>query len=243
MDDDLAARELLENFFTKEGFRVVTAQSGPDAIRLAREMKPAIVTLDVMMPGMDGWAVLNQFKADPELADVPVIMVTIVDDRNLGYALGATDYLTKPIDRERLAAVVRKYRRAGGRDTVLVVEDDAATRSLLRRLLEGEGCAVVEAENGRRGLEVLAGARPALILLDLMMPEMDGFQFVAELRRTPEGRAIPIVVLTAKDVTAEERVRLTGSVEVILQKGAASRDTILGEVRALVATTARRKES
>ena len=243
VDDDLAARELLENFFTKEGFHVVTAQSGPDAIRLARELKPAIVTLDVMMPGMDGWAVLNQFKADPELADVPVIMVTIVDDRNLGYALGATDYLTKPIDRERLAAVVRKYRRAGGRDTVLVVEDDAATRSLLRRLLEGEGCAVVEAENGRRGLEVLAGARPALILLDLMMPEMDGFQFVAELRRTPEGRAIPIVVLTAKDVTAEERVRLTGSVEVILQKGAASRDTILGEVRALVATTARRKES
>src|SRR5262245_44414243 len=243
VDDDQAARELLENFFRKEGFRVVTAQSGPDAIRLARELKPAIATLDVMMPGMDGWAVLNQFKADPVLADVPVIMVTIVDDRNLGYALGATDYLTKPIDRERLAAVVRRYRRAPGRDSVLVVEDDAATRSLLRRLLEGEGWAVVEAENGRRGLEVFARARPALILLDLMMPEMDGFQFVAELKRTPEGRAVPIVVLTAKDVTADERLRLTGSVEVILQKGAASRDTILGEVRALVATTARRKES
>ena len=222
---------------------MVTAQSGPDAIRLARDLKPAIVTLDVMMPGMDGWAVLNHFKADPELADVPVIMVTIVDDRNLGYALGATDYLTKPIDRERLAAVVRKYRRAERPDTVLVVEDDAATRSLLRRLLESEGWTVVEAENGRRGLDVFAGTRPALILLDLMMPEMDGFQFVAELKRSPEGRAVPIVVLTAKDVTAEERVRLTGSVEVILQKGAASRDAILGEVRALVATTARRKET
>ncbi|PYN95614.1 MAG: hypothetical protein DMD91_24240 [Candidatus Rokuibacteriota bacterium] len=243
VDDDLAARELLENFFIKEGFRVVTAQSGPDAIRLARDLKPAIVTLDVMMPGMDGWAVLNHFKADPELADVPVIMVTIVDDRNLGYALGATDYLTKPIDRERLAAVVRKYRRAERPDTVLVVEDDATTRSLLRRLLESEGWTVVEAENGRRGLDVFAGTRPALILLDLMMPEMDGFQFVAELKRSPEGRAVPIVVLTAKDVTAEERVRLTGSVEVILQKGAASRDAILGEVRALVATTARRKET
>src|SRR5262249_22129616 len=184
VDDDPAARELLENFFKKEGFRVVTAQSGPDAVRLARQLKPAIATLDVMMPVMDRWAVLNQFKADPKLGDVLVIMVTIVDDRNLGYALGATDYLTKPIDRERLAAVVRKYRRPTGRDIVLVVEDDAATRSLLRRLLEGEGCTVVEAENGRRGLEVFAATRPALILLDLMMPEMDGFQFVAELRRT-----------------------------------------------------------
>jgi hypothetical protein len=242
VDDDPAARDLLENFFRKEGFRVVSASSGADALRLARELKPAIVTLDVMMPGMDGWAVLNQFKADPELADVPVIMVTIVDDRNLGYALGATDYLTKPVDRDRLAAVVRKFRRPGARDVVLVVEDDPATRSLLRRSLEGEGWAVVEAENGRVGLEALARTRPALILLDLMMPEMDGFQFVTELRRSEAGRAIPVVVLTAKDVTAEERMRLTGSVEVILQKGAASRDNILGEIRTLVAGAARRRK-
>jgi PAS domain S-box-containing protein len=242
VDDDPAARELLENFFRKEGFRVVAADSGAEAIRLARELKPAIVTLDVMMPGMDGWAVLSQFKADPELAEVPVIMVTIVDDRNLGYALGATDYLTKPVDRDRLAALVRKYRRPDTRDVVLVVEDDPATRSLLRRSLEGEGWTVMEAENGRVGLEALAHTRPALILLDLMMPEMDGFQFVAELRRSDASRTIPVVVLTAKDVTAEERVRLTGCVEVILQKGAASRDSILGEIRTLVAGTARRRK-
>jgi PAS domain S-box-containing protein len=242
VDDDPAARELLESFFRKEGFRVVTASSGPDALRLARELKPAIVTLDVMMPGMDGWAVLSQFKADPALADVPVIMVTIVDDRNLGYALGATDYLTKPVDRDRLAALVRKYRRPDAKDVVLVVEDDPATRSLLRRSLEAEGWTVVEAENGRVALEALAHTRPALILLDLMMPEMDGFQFVAELRRSEDGRAIPVVVLTAKDVTSEERLRLTGCVEVILQKGAASRENILGEIRTLVAASARRRK-
>src|SRR5262249_56392826 len=118
VDDDPAARELLENFFRKEGFRVATAQSGPDAIRLARELKPAIATLDVMMPGMDGWAVLNQFKADPVLADVPVIMVTIVDERNLGHALGSTEYLTKPIDHERLTAFFLHYPRSHCRDRV-----------------------------------------------------------------------------------------------------------------------------
>ena len=128
IDDDPAARELLESFFRKDGFDVAVASSGADGVRLARERRPAVITLDVMMPGMDGWAVLSQLKADPELADIPVIMVTIVDDRNLGYALGATDYLTKPVDRDRLAALVRKYRRPDARDRVLVVEDDSATR-------------------------------------------------------------------------------------------------------------------
>jgi PAS domain S-box-containing protein len=234
VDDDAASRELLESFFRKEGFAVVSAASGPEGIRLARERRPAVITLDVMMPGMDGWAVLTQLKADPVLADTPVIMVTIVDDRNLGYALGATDYLTKPVDRERLAALARKYRRPGARDRVLLVEDDASTRAMLRKTLERDGWEVAEAENGRRGLEEVARRRPALILLDLMMPEMDGFAFVSELRATEEGRRLPIVVLTAKDVTPEERKRLTGSVEVILQKGAASRETLLAEIRTLV---------
>jgi PAS domain S-box-containing protein len=239
VDDDAAARELLENFFRKDGFDVVIASSGPDGVRLARERRPAVITLDVMMPGMDGWAVLSQLKADPELADIPVIMVTIVDDRNLGYALGATDYLTKPVDRDRLAALVRKYRRPDARDHVLIVEDDGATRSMLRKALERDGWEVAEAENGRSGLAEAARHRPALVLLDLMMPEMDGFAFVAELRRTEEGRRVPIIVLTAKDLTQEDRRRLTGSVEVILQKGAAGRETILAEIRALVATAAR----
>jgi len=238
VDDDAAARDLLENFFRKEGFAVASAASGPEGIRLARELRPAVITLDVMMPGMDGWAVLTQLKAEPALADIPVIMVTIADERNLGFALGATDYLTKPVDRERLAALARKYRRAGTGKPVLVVEDDAITRAVLRRALERDGWEVEEAENGRLGLEAVARRRPALILLDLMMPEMDGFAFAAELRATEDGRRLPIIVLTSKDVTLEERERLTGSVEIILQKGAANMDALLAEIRALVATAA-----
>ena len=237
IDDDPAARELLEAFFRKEGFAVAVATTGPDGLRMARELRPAIITLDVMMPGMDGWAVLTQLKAEPELADIPVIMVTIVDDRNLGYALGATDYVTKPVDRDRLAALVRKYRRQSGRDVVLVVEDDAGTRDMLRKTLEKEGWEVAEAENGRVGLQQVARTQPSLILLDLMMPEMDGFAFVTELRKSEQGRRLPVVVLTSKDITPEDRRRLTGSVELILQKGAASRETILTEIRSLLKTT------
>jgi len=237
IDDDPAARELLEAFFRKEGFAVAVATTGPDGLRMARELRPAIITLDVMMPGMDGWAVLTQLKAEPDLADIPVIMVTIVDDRNLGYALGATDYVTKPVDRDRLAALVRKYRRQSGRDVVLVVEDDAGTRDMLRKTLEKEGWEVAEAENGRVGLQQVARTQPSLILLDLMMPEMDGFAFVTELRKSEQGRRLPVVVLTSKDITPEDRRRLTGSVELILQKGAASRETILTEIRSLLKTT------
>jgi CheY-like chemotaxis protein len=238
IDDDAAARELLEAFFRKEGFAVAVATTGPDGLRMARELRPAIITLDVMMPGMDGWAVLTQLKAEPELAEIPVIMVTIVDDRNLGYALGATDYVTKPVDRDRLASLVRKYRRAGGRDVVLLVEDDAGTRDMLRKTLEKEGWDVAEAANGRIGLEQVAQSKPSLILLDLMMPEMDGFAFVTELRKTEEGRRLPVIVLTSKDITPDDRRRLTGFVELILQKGAASRESILTEIRSLLKTQA-----
>ena len=239
IDDDAAARELLEAFFRKEGFAVAVATTGGDGLRMARELRPAIITLDVMMPGMDGWAVLTQLKAEPELAEIPVIMVTIVDDRNLGYALGATDYLTKPVDRDRLSALVRRYRRApgSGRDVVLIVEDDPGTRDMLRRTLEREGWDVAEAANGRIGLEQVVQSKPSLILLDLMMPEMDGFAFVTELRRSEEGRRVPVVVLTSKDITQEDRRRLTGFVELILQKGAASRETILTEIRSLLKTS------
>ena len=190
------------------------------------------------MPGMDGWAVLSALKADPDVADIPVIMLTIVDDKNLGYALGASDYLTKPIDRERLVTVLKQHRRDR---PVLVVDDDAEVRQLLRRMLESEGFAVVEAENGRVALERLRGETPSLILLDLMMPEMDGFEFVAELRSHEGWRAIPVVVITARDLSRDDRERLNGHVEKILQKGAYDRDELLAEVRELVASSVARR--
>jgi CheY-like chemotaxis protein len=238
IDDETAVRDLMQRFLTKEGFRVVTAPGGEEGLRRARELRPDAITLDVMMPGMDGWAVLSALKADPDVADIPVIMLTIVDDRNMGYALGAADYLTKPIDRERVVGVLKKYRRDL---PVLVVDDDAALRQLLRRMLEPEGFTVVEAENGRVALERLRDVAPSVILLDLMMPEMDGFEFVAEFRRHEAWRAIPIVVITARDLSREDHERLNGSVQKILQKGANGRDQLLAEVRELVASSVARR--
>jgi GAF domain-containing protein/DNA-binding response OmpR family regulator len=238
IDDEAAVRDLMQRFLTREGFRVVVAAGGEEGLRRARELRPDAITLDVMMPGMDGWAVLSALKAAPDLADIPVIMLTIVDDRNLGYALGAADYLTKPIDRERLVAVLRQHRRDL---PVLVVDDDAEVRALFRRMLEPDGYTVVEAPNGRAALERLRGITPGVILLDLMMPEMDGFEFVAEFRRHEAWRAIPIVVVTAKDLSHDDRQRLNGYVERILQKGAYGREQLLAEVRDLVAASVGRR--
>ena len=243
IDDDPTVRELLQRSLTKEGIRVVCAAGGEEGLRLARELQPTAITLDVMMPGMDGWAVLTALKADAALADIPVIMLTIVDDKNLGYALGAADYLTKPVDRDRLVAILKKYQSADQAHLVLVVEDDSAAREILQRTLEKEGWTVTTAENGRVALQRVAEQQPALILLDLMMPEMDGFQVVEALREREGWRSIPIVVVTAKNLTAEDHSRLNGYVEKILQKGAYSREALLAEIRDLVTAYIARQAS
>jgi PAS domain S-box-containing protein len=239
IDDDSTVHDLMQRFLHREGLRMATATSGEEGLRLARALRPAAITLDVMMPGMDGWAILTALKADPLLADIPVIMLTIVDDKNLGYALGAADYLTKPVDWDRLAAILQKYRCAHPPCTVLVVEDDADTRDMLQRLLTRENWAVTEATNGRVALERMAESQPELILLDLMMPEMDGFAFLEALRQQDAWRSIPVVVVTAKDLTPEDRQRLNGYVEQILQKGAYSREELLHEIYHLVAACVR----
>ena len=236
IDDDGAVRDLMSRFLGKEGFRVVAAAGGEEGLRLARELSPDVITLDVLMPGMDGWSVLAALKADAALAEIPVVMLTMLDDRNLGYALGAADYLTKPIDRERLVTVLERYRRDL---PVLVVDDDPDFRDLARRMLEREGYTVVEAENGRAALDRLRDTVPGVVLLDLMMPEMDGFDFVAAVRADAAWRSVPIVVITAKDLSPEDHERLNGYVARVLQKGALSRETLLGEVRDLVTASAR----
>jgi PAS domain S-box-containing protein len=241
IDDDARVHDMLQRSLAKEGLRVIAAHSGEEGLKMARELHPDAITLDVMMPGMDGWAVLAALKSDPELADIPVIMLTIVDDQNMGYSLGATDYLTKPIDRDRLTAILKRHVGQEHSRSVLIVEDDADTREVTRRVLELGGWSVVEAENGRVGLERLASIRPGVILLDLMMPEMDGFEFVSELRKNPEWKSIPVVVVTAKDLTSEDRARLTGQVGLILQKGSYSREELLRETTALVASRVKRR--
>ena len=235
IDDDPAARDLMHRFLAKEGFRPETAGSGEEGLRLARALHPIAITLDVMMPRMDGWAVLQQLKADPQTADIPVIMVTMVDDKNIGFALGATDYLTKPIDRARLASVLGRHcHPGGGVCRVLLVEDDEPSRQMMRALLAKEGWQVTEATNGQVALDHLEEVCPDLIFLDLMMPEMDGFEFAHRLRARAEWRDIPVIVLTAKDITDQDRLRLSGYVEKVVQKGAWSRESLLREVRDLV---------
>jgi CheY-like chemotaxis protein len=182
------------------------------------------------MPKMDGWAVLTALKADPELAPIPVIMATILDEENRGFALGATDFLTKPIDREHLAQLLQKYRCSHPPCPVLVVEDQADLRKLMRRMLEQEGWVVAEAENGRVALDRVAENRPELIVLDLMMPEMDGFSFLEALRQHAAWRSIPIVVVTVKDLTAEDHQRLNGYVQHIVHKGTRGREELLQEL-------------
>jgi signal transduction histidine kinase/CheY-like chemotaxis protein len=242
IDDDKTARDLMVRSLSKDGFEVVVAAGGDEGIEAARKWRPAAITLDVMMPGKDGWAVLRELKADPELNDIPVIMVSMIEDRNLGYTLGAADYLTKPVDRGELTRLLKRYRCDDPPCHVLLVEDDDETREMMRRTLEKDGWRVTEAENGQVAQERLAEATPRLILLDLMMPVMDGFQFLVEMRKVEAWRDIPVVVVTAKDLTEEERRRLSGSVETVLEKGSYDRDHLLTQVRELVMSCGRGAE-
>ncbi len=233
IDDDATARDLMHRFLTREGFQTVMAESGEQGLDLARRVRPDVITLDVMMPKMDGWAVLQAIKSDAALREIPVIMVTIVDDKNLGYTLGADDYMTKPVDREQLSTVLQKYRCAHPPCPILLVEDDDTTRGMMRAMLERDGWCVSEAANGEEGLERVSQEGANVILLDLMMPQMDGFEFISRLRRNEKTRDTPVVVITAKELTPDDRLRLNGSVQKVLAKGEFTMEDLLRQVRSL----------
>jgi CheY-like chemotaxis protein len=235
IDDDATQRELMQRFLEREGFPSQTAASGEEGLRLARQLKPVAITLDVMMSGIDGWNVLTALKADADLRNIPVIMLTMLDDKNRGYALGAADYMTKPVDRTRLSHILEKYVCCSPPCPVLLIEDDEMTRHMMRQMLEREGWTVDEARNGLEALERMEHTRPELILLDLMMPEMDGFDFATQMHVHPEWRSIPVIVLTAKELTEEDRQRLNGYVQKVLQKTGQSHEQLLRQVRDLVA--------
>jgi CheY-like chemotaxis protein len=235
IDDDAVTRELLARYLEREGFRVTTASTGDEGIARARAEHPDVITLDVMMPGKDGWIVLADLKADLSTADIPVVMLTIVDQRNAGYALGAADYLLKPVDRTRLLQLIERHLgRQEGNRSALVVDDDDDLRGLLARGLAAEGYEVREAENGRVALDRVSESVPGVILLDLMMPVMDGFAFLEHLRERAEWRTVPVVVVTAMDLTEQDRLSLHGYVEKVVQKGAYPQAELLAEVRRLV---------
>jgi signal transduction histidine kinase/CheY-like chemotaxis protein/ligand-binding sensor domain-containing protein len=235
IDDDPAVRNLMERTLSQEGYTVHCATNGPDGLQLARALKPSAITLDVMMPGMDGWSVLAQLKADPQLANIPVIMLTIVDDQKLGFSLGAADFLTKPIQWDRLHAILDRLRSKRCMNTVLVVEDDPSVRELLDRNLGKEGWTVRLAEHGRAALASLQEQLPDVILLDLMMPVMDGFEFLHELRRRPDSRKLPVIILTSMELSEQDRRQLSSQVVKIIEKGRTSTEQLLAEVRSLLA--------
>jgi len=235
IDDDPDSRDLLTRTLEAEGYAVITAAGGEEGLETARQIEPSLITLDVMMPGMDGWAVLKELKADRKLRNVPVMMITIVGEKDLGYSLGAVEHLTKPVDRDSLRHFARIYAGPRGGGHALVVDDDETIRELFCRALEEDGWTVDEAENGALGLEKAAVRQPDLVLLDLMMPVMDGFDFVMHFRNMADCRTTPIIVVTAKDLTDEDHQRLIGGVERIIEKGALTGKNLLNHVRTLVA--------
>ena len=234
VDDDPAARDLLQRFLEREGFRVRTANDGRAGLTLARALKPRAILLDIEMPRMDGWAVLHAIRTDPEIAETPVIITSVVNEFSLAHVLGATDYMVKPIDWGALKDAMERYRPVDREGSVLVVDDDGDARERVRRTLQRDGWQVREAENGAAALESLDAERPSLILLDLMMPVMDGFAFLRALRGRPDG-TVPVVVLTAKEISASEKESLGRQADRLIVKGSMSLSEIGRQLRDLYA--------
>jgi signal transduction histidine kinase/DNA-binding response OmpR family regulator len=234
IDDDPDVVHLLSENLSEAGYRVVGALSGEDGLQKARELKPFAITLDIMMPGTDGWQVLHDLKADPVTRDVPVIVVSVVDSKDLGYRLGAFDYLLKPLDRDAILGALARIRRHRG--LLLVVDDDPSVPDMVRQLLEGEPYEIVAAGDGEQALAAISRAPPNVILLDLLMPRMDGFELLERLKADERLRHIPVVVLTVKDLSATERAHLQQSVLAVIEKRGLDREALIHELSAALQT-------
>lgn len=234
IDDDPIMQDLIRRYFGSRGFNVLVASGGKEGLEKAKSTQPEVILLDVMMPEMDGWSVLSSLKSDPDVASIPVVMTTIVENRELGFALGASDYLIKPLDRQQLNIVLSKYGATTNEHTALVVEDDPESLEITSRTLERDGWRVIRAMNGREALDRLNETIPSVIILDLMMPVMDGFQFVEAVRANPLWQSLLIVILTAKDLTDADRAQLNGHVSKIYKKPENDSQDMLEELHRLV---------
>jgi len=231
IDDDPTVRDLLGRMLRRQGYRVLDAWGGEEGLRQAREHHPDLIMLDVVMPDRDGWSVLAELKASPETANIPVVMSTMIDDRDKGMGLGAAEYVVKPVERDSFLRLIEKYRpKNRAEPLVLVIDDDPTIRDMLVRTLTRAGWHTAEAENGAVGLDNLRTQRPDVIVLDLMMPVMGGFEFLAHLRESDAWRAIPVVVVTALDLNADERARLAARVETVVEKNAGDRALMFATV-------------
>jgi signal transduction histidine kinase/DNA-binding response OmpR family regulator len=234
IDDERTSRETIGSALAEAGYAVIAAAGGRDGLRLVRERRPDAVILDVIMPDVDGWAVLRALKADPELAEIPVILVTVLGDRDMGLALGAAEHLTKPIAPQDLIRVLSRVGRFDGATDVLIVDDDEGTRDVLRRTLSREGWSVREAADGADGLAQLAAAKPGVVLLDLMMPQMDGFEMLRAMRQNPDWHDVPVVIVTSKDLGRDELEWLRGNSMEIFQKGAYGLADLVAALRGMI---------
>ncbi|MEJ2556664.1 MAG: GAF domain-containing protein [Anaerolineae bacterium] len=220
VDDDAGVISLYQRYLEGEGYQVVGVINSHEVLEKAKELQPFAITLDVLMPGKDGWQVLQELKECPETQDIPIIVCSIVSDEGRGFSLGAADYLVKPIMEEELLAALSRLDQRTEETSVLVIDDQADDILLIRRILEAQhGYRVIEAGGGQSGIDLVRQRKPDIIILDLMMPEVDGFAVLEALKREPETRSIPVIVITAKSLTEEERQSLSGQVEVLLRKG------------------------
>jgi diguanylate cyclase (GGDEF)-like protein/PAS domain S-box-containing protein len=240
VEDDPSTSELLTLYLAQEGYRIAHAYNGDTAINRIKELKPFAVLLDVMLSGKDGWEILQEMKSDPEIKDIPVIISSVIDNRELGFTLGASDYLVKPVDRitllrklEELSFATKKGRRPVN---ILCIDDHDEVLELLTSILEPSGYNVITANSGKQGVEKAIAYRPDLVILDLMMPEVDGFEVAQILKNNPSTMDIPVFILTAKDLTVDDRLRLAGKIENCIQKSHFTKEDLLMHIRDLEVT-------
>jgi CheY-like chemotaxis protein len=231
IDNDPDVLYLLRENLTEAGYQVIGVMHGEEGLRQARALRPFAITLDILMPHKDGWQMLHDLKADPATRDIPIIVLSIVDNKALGYQLGAFDYLCKPFDRETILAALSRIPRQRGR--LLVVDDEAHVLDLVRQLLEGEPYEILAATDGQEALQMIAQQRPDIVLLDLLMPRLDGFAVIEQIRQDPQYRQLPIIVFTAKTLTPSESAQLAQSVRTVLQKGGLDRDQLIAVLQDL----------
>lgn len=239
VEDAADAALLVERYLTSAGFQVRIATTGPNGVQAAHEVAPDCVVLDILMPGMDGWSVLNELRRDPETAGIPVVITSVLEDRGLGFALGAVAHLTKPIERDALVAAVeqaiasRPSLRRPAR--VLAVDDNADDLALISAILRAANFSVLEASGGEEGVRLALEQVPDAIVLDILMPEVNGFEVVRRLRADPRGREVPIVVLTGADLTSEEIAQLRQGVQSIAYKSTLPPEAVVREVESVIA--------
>jgi DNA-binding response OmpR family regulator len=235
VEDDEKASRLLKYYLEQEGYSVSVAENGNSAFKMALDLQPILITLDIMLPGKSGIEVLEELKADPQTQNIPVIIISTLDNKEIGYSVGAIDYFVKPIDKERLLKRIMEIENTKvhkpKEETVLVIEDDISSANLVSTILENTGFKVFKAYDGESGIKLAKNLTPDIILLDLLMPDISGFEVIEELKKEKITSDIPVIVLTAKDITEKDRSSFTKQVKKLMMKSSFSKEELLREIR------------